>query len=183
MALHKTKRDTAEIMVCIDIKALKAGLHEYDWDLKPEAIDLDPEVFSDLHVHAKMDLHPSRIFVTLEVDGVAKLVCDRTLVTFEQPIEGEYSILFAGAEFFEGMEGEQEEDMKLLSQDDEEIDLTEAVRDTFLLAIPQRRIAPGAEAEEIPMQFGRLDAVDPRWEALLALKTSDESETEKGEAG
>lgn len=165
-------------MVCIDIKALKAGLHEYDWDLEPESIDLDPEVYRDLHVHAKMDLHPSRIFVTLEVDGVAKLVCDRTLVTFDQPIEGEYSILFAGAEFFEGKEGE-EEDMKLLSQDDEEIDLTEAVRDTFLLALPQRRIAPGAESEDIPMQFGRTEAVDPRWEALIALKSSENPSEEK----
>lgn len=170
-------------MVRIDIKALKPGLHEYDWDLEPESIDLDPEVFSDLHVHAQMDLHPSRIFVTLEVKGVAQLVCDRTLVAFEQPIEGAYSILFAGAEFFEGKEGE-EEDMKLLSQDDEEIDLTESVRDTFLLAIPQRRIAPGAESEDIPMQFGRPDSgdepVDPRWEALLALKTPGDSPEEEG---
>jgi uncharacterized protein len=164
-------------MVRIDIKALKTGLHEYEWDLESEALELDPAVFSQLHVHARLDHHPSRMFVTLRAVGTARLVCDRTLVEFDQPIQGEYSLLFTGPEFFEGAEDDNE-GLRLLLPEDEEIDLTEAVRDTYLLSLPQRRIAPGAEAKEIPMQFGypeEGDEVDPRWRALLALRSGEDS--------
>ena len=159
-------------MICIDIKALKAGIHEYEWKLKAVDIDLDPRIFDSLDVHARLDYHPSRIFVSLNTSAKARLVCDRTLVEFEQPVEGEFHTLFSGPEMFEGLE-EEDEDVRLLTSDMEEIDLTEAVRDTFLLSLPQRRIAPGAEDEDIPLQFGAPEHdegdVDPRWEALKGL--------------
>ena len=160
-------------MVQIDLKALKAGVHEFDWVLKPEDLEVDPGLFGEIELYVRMDYHPSRILVDLHVDSVACLVCDRTLVDFEEPIHGEYSILFSGPELFEGME-EENEDIRLLSSDVEEIDLGDAVRDTLLLSMPQRRIAPGAEEEDIPLQFGVPDSkdadVDPRWEALKALR-------------
>ena len=160
-------------MVRIDIKALRPGLYEYDWKLDAEAIDLDPNVFKALHAQARLDYHVSRIYVTLNVNAEARLVCDRTLAEFDQPVEGTYSVLFSGPEFFEG--SEEEEDIRLLAPDMEELDLTDAVRDTFLLALPQRQIAPGAEEEDIPMRFGVPSqedaALDPRWDALRALQS------------
>jgi uncharacterized protein len=67
-----------------------------------------------------------------------------------------------------------------LNPSDREIDLTDVVRDTLLLAIPQRRIAPGAEDEPIDQEFGASDddadeeaPVDPRWSALEELKDDE----------
>ena len=160
-------------MVKIDLKALKAGVHEFDWVLTAEGLGVDPELFDEIELYVRLDYHPSRALVQIQVDSVARLTCDRTLVDFDQPVQGEYSILFSGPEMFEGVE-EEDEDIRLLTSDVEEIDLTDAVRDTLVLSIPQRRIAPGAEDEDIPLQFGIPDVegaeIDPRWEALKALK-------------
>lgn len=160
-------------MVQVDLKSLKAGIHEFEWVLTAENLDLDPEVFEDVELFVRLDYHSTRVFVNIYTDSIAHLTCDRTLVEFDQPVHGEYSILFSGPEMFEGME-EAEEDIRLLPSGVEEIDLTDAVRDTLLLALPQRRIAPGADDEDIPLRFGAPDGegaeVDPRWEALKALK-------------
>ena len=69
-------------------------------------------------------------------------------------------------------EKETEDEIRSISSTDEELDITDIVRDTLLLAIPVRKIAPGAEEAEIPVAFGApADAdLDPRWEALKALK-------------
>ena len=53
------------------------------------------------------------------------------------------------------------------------VDLTDAVRDTLLLALPARRVGPGAEDVEIQTVFGAPDGEllgDYRWGALLALR-------------
>lgn len=160
-------------MVQVDLKSLKAGIHEFEWVLTAENLDLDTDLFEEIELFVRLDYHPSRVYVNIYVDSTAHLTCDRTLVDFDQPIHGEYSILYSGPEMFEGME-QEEEDIRLLPSDVEQIDLTDAVRDTLLLALPQRRIAPGADDEDIQLQFGVPDveevAVDPRWEALKALK-------------
>lgn len=163
-------------MVQIDLKALKAGVHEFDWVLSAESIDLDQELFDEIELYVRLDFSPARVFVEMQIDSVAHLVCDRTLVDFDHPVQGEYSILFSGPEMFEGVDAE-DEDIRLLAPDVEVIDLTDTVRDTLLLSVPQRRIAPGAEEEDIPLQFGVPSTeeaeIDPRWEALKVLKDND----------
>ena len=165
-------------MVRIDVKALKPGIHEYEWNLDAEAFELDPTIFQSIELYVRLDYHPSRIFVTIQADSLVRLTCDRTLAEFDQDVHGEYNILYSGPEFFEGVD-EEGEDVRLLSTDLEEIDLTDTVRDTVLLALPQRRIAPGAEEEDIQLQFGvpakGEASIDPRWEALKQLYPSDES--------
>lgn len=162
-------------MVRIDIKALKPGIHEFEWSLDAESLDIDPAMFRDIELYVRLDYHASRIFVSIQADSIARLTCDRTLVEFDQELHGEYTILFSGPEFFEGVE-EDDEDIRLLTPDMEEIDLTDSVRDTILLSLPHRRIAPGAEDKEIPLQFGEPGetAIDPRWEALRGLSSTEE---------
>ena len=162
-------------MILIDIKSLEPGIHEYDWVPEAEALELDPHVFHELKVEARLDFHPSRILVTIHTHAKVRLMCDRTLVEFDQPVEGQHSVLFSGAELPEGME-EQDDGIIKLGSADEEIDLTDVVRDTFVLSIPARKIAPGAEHENIPLVFGATKSddsvVDPRWEVLRKLSSS-----------
>jgi len=68
-----------------------------------------------------------------------------------------------------------------LDPSDRELDLTDLVRDTILLSLPQRRVAPGAEDEPINREFGTADEdeetpVDPRWSKLEELKDDPESD-------
>ncbi len=170
-------------MIQVDIKSLRPGIHEFEWKPTAEELELDPDVFRALHVGARLDFHPSRIFVTLETSALARMVCDRTLVEFDEEVDGEHSVLFSGADMLEdGME--EDDDIRELKSGDEEIDLTGVVRDTFILSIPARKIAPGAESTDIQLAYGAPEsgepAVDPRWEALRKLSSmGQESEDQE----
>jgi uncharacterized protein len=165
-------------MLQIDITPFKTGdSHRVELSPDPEALDLDdPDKFSNIHVVARLDVHRDRILVTAHVEGRATLTCDRTLKEYEEPLYGEYSVLFGPPEMV-GEEGEAFEEVRPLDPAAREIDLTDLVRDTLLLAIPQRKVAPGAEDQDIQTEFGAPEEdrdegepVDPRWDALRELR-------------
>lgn len=167
-------------MLTIDITSLSTGIHHLEMAPSAEQANLDPSAFADIEVDVVLQYHRDRILVKLHATTTATLTCDRTLRPYEQEIEGAYNVLF-GPPSMVGQEGEEFEEVRPLDPSDREIDLTDVVRDTLLLAIPQRRIAPGAEDEPIVREFGATedtsddeDPVDPRWEALKELKDGDE---------
>lgn len=162
-------------MLGIDITPYKPGLHEVVLTPSAEDVGLDPDVFADLNVDVRLDQHEERTLVAFTARATATLECDRTAVEFEQPVEGTYAILFVLPEHFGGFDAAGEDDIRALPQAGAPLDITDAVRDTLLLALPIRRVAPGAEDEPIPVTFGaNLDedgnAIDPRWDALKKLR-------------
>jgi uncharacterized metal-binding protein YceD (DUF177 family) len=159
-------------MLPVEINALPDGVHERT--LRPSAADLDvdPETFDDIVVDLRLDVAGRRIVAQFEVRATATLECDRTLVDFEQPVAGSHAVLFAPPE---QLPGEPTDDAVPVADEAMVLDLAAPVRDTLLLALPARAIAPGAEELEIPTAFGvDLDdsgrPVDPRWDALRALR-------------
>lgn len=169
-------------MLQIDITSFKSGVHHVELTPDPGDIELDSDRYSDIHVLARLDCHRDRILVSLDVHGVAMLTCDRTLQDYEQPLEGTYQVLF-GPERMVGAESDNFDEVRVLHPSDRAIDVTDLVRDTLLLAIPHRKVAPGAEREEIQMEFGAAasneqaqDDIDPRWEALRELRDGADSD-------
>lgn len=158
-------------MLHIDIKSLTPGVHTERLDPEPDDLDLEADRFADIAVKAHLDFDGRELLVHLDVSAVATLECDRTLREFDQPIQGTHSILYAPADAIDEDEDDHEE-VVALDPTADRIDITKFVRDTILLAIPQRKIAPGAEEEEIRTEYGEPgeDEVDPRWEALKKLK-------------
>jgi len=166
-------------MLTVDITSLSSGIHQLELSPSAEAAGLDPTTFEDVHVEAELQCHRDRILVTLLATATAELTCDRTLQLYEQPLEGHYSVLF-GPPSMVGQEGEAFDEVRPFDPSDREIDLTDVVRDTLLLALPQRRIAPGAEDEPIAREFGAPEdeeetPVDPRWSKLRKLRDDDGS--------
>ena len=165
-------------MLQIDITPFGPGTHRVSLHPEAEALDLDPATFGDIEVAARLDCERDRILVEFLARATASLTCDRTLRPFEQPVEGRYAVLFAppGTPLREDGVAEQVRD---LDPADRTLDLTEEVRDTLMLALPARRIAPGAEEEELQKVYGEPDAaadgepVDPRWAALRKLQSGD----------
>lgn len=163
-------------MLQIDITSFKSGVHYVELTPDADDLELDPDSFFDIHVLARLDCHRDRILVSLDVHGVTTLTCDRTLQEYEETLDGTYQVLF-GPERMVGAESDNFDEVRVLHPSDRVIDVTDLVRDTLLLAIPHRKIAPGAEQKEIQMEFGA-DAsndasqsdIDPRWEALRELR-------------
>lgn len=162
-------------MLSINIAVLKLGSHEFVVEPAAEDLEIDPDVFRDVRVSLRLDRRPDKVYVSLDASAVARLQCDRTLVDFDQPVSGHHEVFFAPPEM---AEAKDDDDIRPLYPEDEEIDITDVVRDTLLLAVPQRKVAPGAEDVEIQTQFGsageETESIDPRWAALRALR-DDES--------
>lgn len=165
-------------MLTIDITSLSTGIHHLELAPTVDQVNLDPSTFEDIQVDVVLQYHRDRILVKLHATATAELTCDRTLQPYEQDIEGAYNVLF-GPPSMVGQEGEEFEEVRPLSPSDREIDITDIVRDTLLLAIPQRQIAPGAEDEPITREFAPPDeeadeeTIDPRWSDLEKLKDGE----------
>ncbi len=162
-------------MLQIDIQNLAVGLTELELTPSAEDVDLDPDVFSDIRVQARIDFDTHEAVVSLACFAVASLTCDRTVVDYEQPVSGKFTVLFVPSNRASGEEGESSQEVRPLLATDEEIEITDIVRDTLLLSIPIRKIAPGAVDVDVPTEFGtpKESELDPRWEALRALSSQD----------
>lgn len=149
-------------MFCVDLPALESEL-----TVHPDAdnLDLDARELADVHAVVTLVRTGDRISVTVDVAATATLTCDRTDVRFTQPIAGAYHALLVEA----GQDAPDHDEVIILEKFQKTIDLTHMIRDTLLLAIPTRKIAPGAENLDIPTVFGGEVAVDSRWDALQAL--------------
>ena len=162
-------------MLRVRIASLPLGLHEETLRPTAEDLNVDPAMFSDIDVDLRLDVGEQRVLARFVASATAHLECDRTLAPFEQEIEGEHAVLFTAEA------GEDDEDVLPFPADATDIDLTDPVRDTLLLAVPTRRVSPEAEAAEIPTAFGgpaEDEPADDRWAALQALRddTSDSTD-------
>jgi len=167
-------------MLTVDVTSLSDGIHHLEFSPSAEEAALDPTTFRDVHVEAELQCHRDRILVKLSATATAELTCDRTLKSYDEDVEGRYNLLFGPPEMV-GQEGEEFEEVRPFHPSDQEIDLTDVVRDTLLLALPQRQIAPGAEEEPIDQEFGRPEEaeeepIDPRGEELQKLKNNNSTE-------
>lgn len=173
-------------MLRLDITPFKSGVHQVELDPDPADLEFDLEPFDDVHdvsdiyVDITIQAHRDRLLLHIDVEAEAELTCSRTLKTFEETVFGQYSVLF-GPEELVGTETDDYDEVRPLSRGDREVDITDVVRDTIMIAIPQRKVAPGAEDEDIDMEFGAPDdpdeaeePVDPRWSELQKLKSDDE---------
>ncbi|MEM1268849.1 MAG: DUF177 domain-containing protein [Bacteroidota bacterium] len=160
-------------MVSIALQGLKPGVHTFSFTPSPEDVDLEPTLFSDIQVEATLDYQERRALVMLDASATAHLVCDRTLDAFDEEISGDHQVLYTADQELAGGDGDDE--VERLEPGTLELDVTTAVRDTLMLALPLRRVSPAARDLELPTQFGALkddegNAIDPRWEALKKLK-------------
>ncbi len=166
-------------MLELRISALSPGVHNFTLYPSPDDLDLVDQAFRDITVDVRLDLSDNQAHVTLDTSAIAALVCDRTLVDFEQEVEGSHEVVFSSAAAHAIDAGaEPTEDLLPLGDNQVALDLTTPVRDTLMLSLPSRRVAPGAEDAEIPTSFGELrdsdgDAIDSRWQALLDRKNEN----------
>lgn len=147
-------------------------------ELDPTAEELGVEepVFKDIHADVQLTVDGKQVVARVRARATATLVCDRTLAEFDKAIAGSFTACFMPPE---AMDTDAEDDAILpLPAGQDELDLTDIVRDTLMLAVPVRKLAPGAEELEIPTTFGETTEsdIDPRWKALEKLR-SDSEET------
>lgn len=169
-------------MVKFDITDLKEGeVIEEMTTPSAEQLDLDPDTFSDIEVIATLQKIEDRIEVNFDARAVATLQGDRTLQWYDEPVNGSFAITFKPLKDITEDE-EDDETIREYAPFDPDVDITQEVRDTLLLALPLRQIAPGGEEEELQLEYGTPDdsedgAEMPEWkQKLKELREDRDSE-------
>lgn len=163
----------------LQIKGLKEGINILRMEGTPEEADLRDsglEFVSPI----ELSLRVVRQRETFWVDAVVKvsvvLECARCLKRYKEDLEAEFKIVVrrGGGP----LPGWDEEDMKLVPPEAEDVDITQEVHDFVLLSVPMkplcsegcRGLCPVCGADLNEEECGcRRERIDPRWEALTKI--------------
>ena len=142
---------------------------ELRFEVSPSDLGISQAKFSEIQVHVGCESLDHALQISVNVSARVRLECDRTLREFVSHVANTHELLLCP----DGQELDEDVLIELIELDPRQrvFDLTDVVRDTLMLAIPTRKIAPDAEDLQIRTVFGAPPvAVDPRWSALLAIR-------------
>jgi uncharacterized protein len=152
-------------LIKIKILHLSQGQHRYEFTHAVtdfQDVALSTTVFSNpVKTTVTVDKGTSDMSVTLCVSTVATLECDRCLAPLHRHIFGEYRIFYASSRSVRACNLQDE--VRMLGKNDFEIDLTDDVRDTLLLALPMKNVCEPA----CPPKAGLISFADENSSPLL----------------
>ena len=180
----------------IEVIKFKEGLHEVDFSIgdaffqQVEGNDLLEK--GNLTARVKIDKGANLIELTFHIVGKVTLVCDRSLETFEHPLDFTEKMIYK----FGSEVKEIDESVMMITRDTPSINVAQLIYEFILLALPLKKIHPDYKNEldeddnELEGGFVYLDeaspedsgeetkeesttAVDPRWEKLKKLKNKE----------
>lgn len=174
-------------MITINIVGLRDGNHPFNIETDVSKIpEIASEFIGTVHTEGVLRKVSSRYSLVADVSGTARLVCDRSLEEYDEPISAVIDLDFVvdhdlAAQQRGRISELDDEEVRGIREEDKVIDLTEDVRQVLTVAIPFRRVAPAyrdIELEEIHPVIKGNDAdetvepemVDDRWAALAKLK-------------
>ncbi len=163
----------------IRITQMTEGHHTFTETESPRAIGLEdaaryPE---EVAVRVEVDKRGRNFYIQEIVHTVAHFQCDRCLEPFTQPLDAEYRVVYSSDRDFV----ELDEDIRYVAPDQAEIDITEDLRESVLLAVPIKLLCKQDCKGLCPHCGANLNVesctcaektIDPRWEALKKLLSS-----------
>ena len=110
--------------------------------------------------------------VKIKLDGVVKAVCDRCLGELELPIHGEMELIVKQS----GREEGNDDDYIIVTPEDDFLDMSTYLYETYMLNYPMRVVHEDGECDESMQEMLReyvIDEeekpIDPRWDELRKL--------------
>jgi len=129
-------------LVKVKISNLSLGEHQFEFSCKAKDFSdslLTEENFpGSISVFLDIEKNATEILVTLQVEADAHFECDRCLAPVEKKIEGSYNLCFLMGEQTE--HSLDKDGTYTIDKNTIEIDFSEDVRETLLLAIPMKNV-------------------------------------------
>jgi uncharacterized protein len=162
----------------INILGLSLNIHHFEYDLGAEffkkyGTDLVPE--GAFKVNLILDKRETFLEGSFKIKGSVKLVCDRSLDEFDQPIDVSSKIIFK----YGDEDKEVSEDVVIIHHGTETLEVGQYIYEFIALAIPMKRLHPRYKNESedeggiiYTSETGeekKNDEIDPRWEMLKKL--------------
>lgn len=131
----------------IHLVNLKDKKHEYDFNLDNAFFDLFEQNLvngGNLTAHVEMDKSPLLLNFTISIQGVVNLTCDRSLETFDYPVDITENLLI---KYGDG-EMELDENVFQITHGTQKINLAQHFFDYIGLAIPMKKLHPRFVVDE-----------------------------------
>lgn len=166
------------------VAELHEGKKRFDLTYQPGEFSLEDEradLAAALKVIGEASLKNSEVRVKGDLEGSLHASCDRCLRSLPFPVSLNFDAHYIPvAEYEENERAElQDDDLEFSVFDGEKIDLDELIREQILLALPVRLLCQeeckglcpecGSDLNHTACQCEEKQ-VDPRWDALAALK-------------
>ncbi|MGX5855153.1 YceD family protein [Dyadobacter jiangsuensis] len=176
----------------IDIYGLEDKQYDYDMesgDAFFEEMEQDLIEHGHFKTHVVLNKSATMIQLRFHTTGSVTLTCDRSLETFEEPIDSDERIILKFGDHNE----ELTEEIEIISRNTNRINVARYIFDFIALSLPVKKLHPSLRTEEDEFDLeddeeeGTLvytsggeaeeggereeeEKVDPRWEALKKLK-------------
>lgn len=169
----------------IDIYGLKLGVHEFDFEFDKKLFEnVEDSVIESGHGQCTivLDKKETLISIDFKIIGVIELICDRSLESFDYPIEIKDNLIVKYGEEFD----DSRDDLLIIPNTQESINVESNIYEYLTLAVPMKKVHPDFqdeeedEEEQIALVYSSQDeetdneedndVVDPRWAALKNIK-------------
>ena len=175
--MEETKRYT------IAYRGLRSGLHDFHFKVDGglfRAFGSTEIKDGDCDVSVALERGESMLTLDVTVDGSVVVECDRCLEDCNVPIHYEGQLLVKFSDEVHEYDGEV---MWLLPMEDE-VDLTQYIYESIVLALPYQRVHPDGECGRLEDRAEAEGRNEGEWAKLAALKEqmeADGTQTEQKE--
>lgn len=171
----------------IDIYGLKEKQYVYDFESRSEFFEeLEQELIENGHfkTHLTLDKSATMLILNFHIVGNVELVCDRSLETFEEPLDIQERLILKYGDHNEQLSDE----IELIRQDTVRINVASHIFEYIALALPMKKLHPRFRTDEEELEDeDEIEGIlvyqtpeeetpeepeeeDPRWAALKKLK-------------
>lgn len=167
----------------VNIIGLSNKVHQFEYQLEDkffEQYGQDIVSGGSFKVAVALDKRETFIEVHFIIEGQAKLICDKSLESFDFPLHLDRKIVFKFGE----EEKEISDEIMIIPRDKASLELGQFLYEFISLAIPLKKVHPRLQAEEEEYEEGKIiytsggdaedenpsEANDPRWDILKKLK-------------
>ncbi|MBU1707176.1 DUF177 domain-containing protein [bacterium] len=116
------------------------GRHFVSEVLEPSELSIDTSLFlKSVHVQIQLDRNDPYLRLNYQISAFVHLICDRCLEDYEQPLSAEGMLIFVlGGNAHE--DNPDEDEIRYLSADTVEIDLSMDLYDILMLSLPLKSL-------------------------------------------
>jgi len=161
----------------VHVGGLLDGIHETRIHVQSTDLDL-PDTFDErISVRVAIDKSHSQILLKVRIRTEATYPCDRCFDPVVIPVDQSFTLVYAHNN--DAARSFDDDDIRVLDDNEQVVDLADDVHDFAMLSIPMR-ITCGEDEQgnptcrnEPPASFfsGGEDDIDPRWDTLRSLQS------------
>ena len=173
--LKKTSKYT------IPFRGLKDGIHFFEFQIDNsffEQLNFFDFIDTNLNLNLTLDKKSNILTLKFDFEGFVKLSCDVTTEPFDHHLKTNFTLIvkFGDEERYDG------DEILILSNGSSQIDISQYIYETIILAIPQKKVHPGVIDGSLnsdiiqklsdlgPKKKKKLKKeIDPRWVKLKDL--------------